>query len=109
MNRLLLTLLTAGTIAIAAESGVTQAMYDYHQGGGVTWHQVQRLSYYNRRQPHRAMRKMLGSPNRIGHDVEVYTIRDTVDYGPGKIPLNAGKKLIIRYGRDRQTATWYVQ
>lgn len=83
---------------------------DYHQGGGVTQTQVNNLRNYARNQPPQAMRKLLGSPNRVGSDYEVYDVRGTGnDY-------QASSKLIVRYEEsadcDYQCHTaidWYQQ
>lgn len=108
-NPVLLALLAAGTVSLIGD-GVHAQMYDYATGRGVSTRQLQRLNHYQcQGQTVRDIRRILGSPNRIGPGVEVYTIRDSVDYHPKLgIPLNAGRRLSVFYDHTGKTRNWYT-
>lgn len=105
--KLILALLT--TCAIALWSEAAPAMTRYATNAGISQARLRYLNYYSRRgQTSRDVRRLVGSsPNYIDQDVESYTIRETVSYYRG-VPLNAGQRLIVRYGSDGKTANWYV-
>ena len=108
-NPVLLALLISGAIAIIGD-GATAQMYDYATGRGVYTRRINQLNYYSRQgQTAQDVRRILGaSPNMVGENVEAYTVRESVNYYRG-IQLNAGQRLIVRYGRDGLTSNWYIQ
>jgi hypothetical protein len=105
--KLILALLT--TCAISLWTNEVQAMRQYATNTGISQSRLRHLSYYSPRgQTSRDVRRILrNSPNYVDRDYESYTIRETVDYYQG-VPLNAGQRLIVRYGSDGKTANWYV-
>ncbi len=105
--KLILTLLATCTIALWSDAA--PAMTRYATNAGISHSRLRELNYYSRQgQTSRDVRRLLrSSPNYVDRDYESYTIQGTVDYYRG-IPLNAGRRLIVRYGSDGKTANWYV-
>ncbi|PZV19186.1 MAG: hypothetical protein DCF22_00530 [Leptolyngbya sp.] len=68
------------------------------------------LNGYAKKQPHQAMRKLLGKPSRATEGTEVYELQGTGS------PYQASKRLVIHYERSadcnytcRVTSSWHVE
>lgn len=101
---------TASNSSTPVEQAPAEQLIDYNRGGGVTIEQVKSLGLYAKGQSQQAMRSLLGTPNRVSANADVFYVRNSGDVAV------AGRRLIVLYQADQScnytcsTAyDWYLQ